>query len=114
MPDNIDRFRVRVTEEGDTVHVAVAGEIDLATAPTLSSRLEEVLDHKPAVVVLDTSEAPFIDSAGIAAVLACYRDLRGFGGEMRLGPMSPEVERVLQVAGVLDQLPRSGNASGDG
>lgn len=114
MPDDVGCFGVDVVHDGSTVLVSVVGELDLATAPVLRARLEPVVAERPGIVVLDTSRVPFVDSAGIAAVLGTYRQLQAEGGELRLGPMSDGVERVFAVAGILDQLPRSGDAAGGG
>lgn len=114
MPEDIDCFRVDVEADGSTTTVRVHGELDLASAPTLIGRLDEVVARRPAVVVVDVAEVPFVDSAGIAAVLRAYRQLKAQGGELRLGPLSPVAERIFDVAGLLDQLPRTGNGATEG
>lgn len=113
MPENVDCFRVRVVEDGGIVTVSIEGELDLATAPQLEDHLHAIVAGAPQIVVIDTAGVPFVDSAGIAAVVKAYRDLRAGGGELQLGPMSKPVERVFEVAGLLDQLPRSGNGTRD-
>lgn len=57
----------------DVVVVAVAGEIDSATAPKLSTCLHRELERKPAVLILDLTAVNFLGAAGLH-VLHCALD----------------------------------------
>lgn len=80
--------------------LALRGELDLATAPSLSERLE---DHSDAVVI-DLSECQFIDSTGIAVIVRAWQRLGG--GDGRAGSLlalcSPtsQVRRLIAVTGL--------------
>jgi RNA polymerase sigma-B factor len=89
-------------------HVAVfgvRGEIDLQTAPMLREALRPVLEHQTGRVVVDLSEVPFMDSAGVQVLADTLR---------RLGPQNrslaivcheeDQVHRLLAFVGLLDAL----------
>ena len=54
----------------NTARAAVAGEVDLATAPVLSDRLLGLLDGRaPAVLEVDLAGCTFLDCTGIGALV---------------------------------------------
>lgn len=55
--------------DGVTV-VAVGGEIDMLTAPTLERVIAEVLAEDPAALVIDLLKVDFLGSAGLSVLVA--------------------------------------------
>jgi anti-anti-sigma factor len=49
--------------------IAVTGELDLATAPRLSKRLNEAALNGTGGIIVDLSETAFIDSSGLHALM---------------------------------------------
>jgi len=92
------------TAEEDGAHViALRGELDLANAGTAESALEKALQDD-ADVIVDMRELEFIDSTGIALLVA---SLSGDGkSQIRFIPStSPAVTRVLELTGLAERLP---------
>jgi anti-sigma B factor antagonist len=63
------RLRLSARRQDGTVTVAVGGEVDIATAPELKSYLDKILLADPRRVVLNLSGIPFIDAAGLGALV---------------------------------------------
>ncbi|MBV9002012.1 MAG: STAS domain-containing protein [Solirubrobacterales bacterium] len=61
-------------EAGVTV-VAVTGELDILTAPKLATRLDDLIRRDQGDVVIELSDAGFIDSLGLHALLNAQRRL---------------------------------------
>ena len=57
------------------VVVTVTGELDILTAPRLSTRLDEVIRRESGDVVIDLTTAGFIDSLGLHMLLNVQRRL---------------------------------------
>jgi anti-anti-sigma factor len=96
----VGQLRFDFTPEGpDRIRIAVAGEVDLATANELSDCLR---GHADRDVVLDLSEVGFLDSSGISALVQGYHALRDGGRTLRVVGERENVRRVLEVAGVLE------------
>jgi len=57
---------VTAHREGDTVVLAVAGEIDHATGPDLLAELRRCLVDRPVVLVLDLTAVTFLGSTGLS------------------------------------------------
>jgi anti-sigma B factor antagonist len=55
--------------------VGVSGELDILTVSRLSSRVDEVIRRRQGTLVIDLSEAEFIDSMGLHALLNVQRRL---------------------------------------
>lgn len=111
-----DAFSVRLLADNEhddhRAVLRVAGEIDLATAPTLREALQMVLEHRTGPVVVDLCEVAFMDSTGVHVLAEMLRRL-----ENRSRPLAivchedGQVHRLLGVVGLLDAVILS--SSGD-
>ena len=98
---------------GDVLVVAVRGEHDIYTAPTLRDRLEEALGTAdgataPTGVIVDLSDATFLDSSILGALLEARRQAleRGIGYVVSLGDEpEPGVQRILEITGLVPVFP---------
>ena len=97
-------FRVEVHREGDSVRVAPAGELDLATADTLQARLHELRDENVREIVLDLREIDCLDSIGMKLILNEDRFARRNARIFSLIAGPPAVQRVLEICGLADRL----------
>lgn len=87
--------------QGDHTVLALAGEIDLYTAPRLQSELATVLaGGPPAKIVVDMSGVEFCDSTGMNVLLAAHRQARERGGDLELAAPRAAVRKILQVTGL--------------
>jgi anti-sigma B factor antagonist len=94
-------LKVSTRSQGDSVIVALAGEIDLYTAPRLQSELAAALaSGEPSRLVVDMSAVEFCDSTGMNVLLAAHRRATEQGGSLELGAPRPAVRKILQVTGL--------------
>jgi len=81
--------------------VAVAGELDLASAPDLTGILRG-LDRGGELVTLDLRALTFLDVAGLRAIQDARRIASEDGRRLQiLGPCQPAA-RILELTGTLD------------
>ena len=84
-----------------TLVVSVAGELDLETVPRLRALVDGELARSGAAnLLLDLSEASFLDSSGLGVILGRYREISGAGGRMGITGARKAVRRVLRLSGV--------------
>ncbi|MET0305764.1 MAG: STAS domain-containing protein [Solirubrobacterales bacterium] len=99
---------LRVSIDAQVQTLALAGELDMANAATLSSELEAIeSDAGSEPITIDLRELEFIDSTGIAVLVAAYRRARA-EGESRLRFIRSKatgVQRVMDVTGLEKELP---------
>jgi anti-sigma B factor antagonist len=86
-------------DDGQTVRVAVTGEITQKTVSPLEEPLAELLgpDCYTRQVCLDMSEAPYLDSSGIGWLLKCHKQFRQSGGKLILHSPQPLVANTFRV-----------------
>jgi anti-sigma B factor antagonist len=92
---------IDVRREGDDAYVAVAGELDISTAPDLQDALAELTDA-PRRVVVDLSDLEFCDSTGLAALLGAHKTLNDNGGTLELVAPNPMMVNLVKITGLDD------------
>jgi RNA polymerase sigma-B factor len=98
--DALDLPRLAVTTAtgaGDTLTVTVGGEIDRDSADELRQAILDAIASQPAAVHLDLSGVPFIDAAGVAALVAGYQEAARAAVDFHVRGAQPYVLRVLTI-----------------
>jgi anti-sigma B factor antagonist len=99
---------LRVSIDAQAQALALAGELDMANASTLSRELEALeASGGDEQITIDMRELEFIDSTGIAVLVAAHRRANA-KGEHRLRFIRSEatgVQRVMDVTGLEKELP---------
>ena len=90
-----------VDKVGDAVVVAVAGEIDLHTAPHLRDLLVEEVSRRPRLVVADLTGVTFLSSSGISALLDGHDSATLVGTPLRLACLPDQIRRTLTMTGLI-------------
>jgi anti-sigma B factor antagonist len=99
-----DRLVVRVCRSDSAkCTVAVEGELDLATAPKLRSRLVEALGAGFRELTLDLSRVDHMDSTGLAVLIGLRERLKG-EGRLVVAGAPPSVLRVLDLTGLASKF----------
>lgn len=80
--------------------VALTGELDAHTVGRLRSLLAEHLLAGPGNLVIDLSGLTFIDSAGLAVLIAADKGVRRAGTRMVLAAPRAPVSKVLSLTGL--------------
>jgi anti-sigma B factor antagonist len=93
-------LKVTTRAQGEHTVLAVTGEIDLYTAPTLQSELMAALGRGQVRLIVDMSGVDFCDSTGINVLLSAHRHAREGGGELMLASVGSATRKVLQVTGL--------------
>lgn len=70
----------------------------------LSEQLAKLQQSGETRVLLDLAEVGFIDSAGVAELVAGYSNLRRAGGDLKLCRPQPLVAKVFQVVKLTSRL----------
>jgi anti-sigma B factor antagonist len=101
---------LRVSGSADpagTVRLAVDGEVDIASADVLQDAMTAVLhDRTVGRLVVDFAGVEFVDSTGIAALMAAYRLAAAGPTEFVVVNCRPQALRVLEITGVDKLLTR--------
>ena len=82
--------------DGATI-LCVAGELDVAAAPILSEKLNELIRNGSGDVVVDLQRVSFVDSTGLAVLLNALRRLTRVRRRMPLVIGNSAVLRAFEV-----------------
>src|SRR4051794_33102462 len=101
-PQSRQDFQLRAQRDGERLLVALAGELDLTTAPELE---ETLLNANPySLLEINLSSLDFIDSSGLRLLLS-ERDRAGrSGAELRVIGVRGAVARVFAISGLDAEL----------
>lgn len=87
-----------LSDTGDQIRIlALGGEIDVHFAPVLRALLAEKREKAAKALVLDLSEVGFIDSSGIAVIIAHLRTATQLGVKFVIGGMGQTVKEIFEV-----------------
>jgi anti-sigma B factor antagonist len=99
-----DLLVVRTERRNGVAHVAVQGELDLATAPTLHKHLLPLEPDGVSAVILDLRDLTFIDSTGLRALLSAFS--RADGQRLAIVGATDAARRLFRITGterILDE-----------
>lgn len=84
--------------------LALSGELDTVSAPTLARTLEQVLAGPQARVMLDLNGLRFVDSAGVSVLIKAKQSAEANGRVLVLRRPTEQLERVFALVGLADWL----------
>jgi anti-sigma B factor antagonist len=91
--------------EGDRHTLLLTGELDIATAPELEGKAQELCSNDASELVLDLTKLEFIDSAGLNAILRVRALCQEHMCEFLLTPGAKPVQRLFEITRLIDRLP---------
>jgi anti-anti-sigma factor len=100
-------LRLTSRRDGDRCVLHASGELDLSSAGTLETYVGELCTDGASEVVLDLSGLDFMDSTGLRSLLVSEELCAVSGCSLLIGATTPDVERLLELAGLSELLPRA-------
>ena len=94
-------FKISDEEIDDQTHViSLGGEIDLYTAPEFKERMVELIEAGKKHIVVDLSEATFIDSTTLGVLVGGVKRLRPSGGGLALVCTDQNISKIFEITGL--------------
>jgi len=87
----------------DATTIALEGEIDAHSAPSLAERYEELPDGTGDFAI-DMSGVQFMDSSGLRVVIALHQRAESQSRRLVLRSPSQAVARLIEISGLTDHL----------
>jgi anti-sigma B factor antagonist len=87
---------------GDTVTVALHGEVDVATVDQVRVALADAIAGRPRTIEVDLRDLSFIDSTGLGALIFGFQRSRDLNIGFRLARPSPGIRQILVLSGLLE------------
>jgi anti-sigma B factor antagonist len=86
--------------DSDTHVIELGGEIDLYTAPEFKERMGEIIEEGKTRVVVDLSQATFIDSTTLGVLVGGVKRLRPAGGSLALVCTDENITKIFEITGL--------------
>ena len=107
-------FTVERNEEGESLRLALYGELDLYGAPRFDDELVRAEGEKWPELVVDLCGLDFMDSSGLRLILRAHARARQEGRRVRVVHSGGTIGRILHVTSldreldVVERLPAVG------
>jgi anti-sigma B factor antagonist len=98
-------FTVRPCTDPHGTLVAVAGDVDLATADDLQRTLSAVVSIEQRTLVVDLAAVDFFDCSGLRVLSRMQRAMNEQGGRLEVTSARPLVARLLALSELDHLLP---------
>ena len=90
--------------DAGVVRIALSGDLDVSTAPTVEERLMELEDGGAERVILDLRGLDFIDSTGLSLLINADRRARRAGRRVTIVSGTGAPRRILETTGLKGRL----------
>lgn len=92
---------VEIRTNGSTVTAYLSGELDHHSAREMREAIDLSVElNMPSTLVLNFKNISFMDSSGIGLVMGRYRNISKRGGELHITGTSPQIYKVMKLAGI--------------
>ena len=94
-------FHIEDSEVDAQTHVIqLGGEIDLYTAPEFKERMVELIEDGKKRILVDLSDATFIDSTTLGVLVGGVKRLRPSGGALALVCTDQNITKIFEITGL--------------
>ena len=83
-------------KEGLTV-CYIDGEIDINSSPDLKKSFDKLIAKKTSKIVINLSRVTYVDSSGLATLVEILKNMRSYGGRMRLTNLSSKIKSLFEI-----------------
>lgn len=97
-------LRLSSEQRGDSMVVAVGGELDLVTSRELDEQLTRARRERTRIV-LDLTAVEFMDTSSLAVIVGHWKRLQSVGGSLALAGARYRYTKTLWITGLADRLP---------
>jgi anti-anti-sigma factor len=94
-----------IRPDSDACVLRVEGDFDSQNVPNVRDALNAALDEGYSNIVLDLSGVEYMDSSALGFVVWADHRLGPVGGRMALAGACPDVQRILELSGLIGVAP---------
>ncbi len=84
------------TKNGLTV-CYIEGEIDINTSPSVKKAFDKLISSKTPKIIVSLSKVTYVDSSGLATLVEILKNMRSYGGRLRLSDMSSKIKSLFEI-----------------
>ena len=96
-------FTVSTSVVDGVAFAAIAGEADISTAPDVKQALTGLVDGGATRLVVDLSDATFVDSTTLGVLMGAARRVRAQQGDLAIVCRDPNIRKIFEIT-LLDRI----------
>jgi anti-sigma B factor antagonist len=89
-------MKITVNQRDTWTQLELAGILDADAGPGVYLSFQRELYQGRSHFIFDLGEVERVDSAGLGALVRCYKDARARGGTLMLAAVPEPIERILE------------------
>jgi anti-anti-sigma factor len=97
-------FRAEVGGTGDLAAIELHGDMNSSAESGLEAAYEDAVALEARTVLLDFTDAAYINSTGIALIVRLLSDARRDGREVRACGLTPHYREIFQITRLSDYM----------
>lgn len=94
---------VKTETKNGLVVCQIDGDIDINSSPDIKKAFDKLISKKTPRMVINLSKVNYVDSSGLATLVEILKNMRMYGGKMRITNLSPKVKGLFEIT-KLDRL----------
>jgi anti-sigma B factor antagonist len=75
----------------------IEGEIDINTAPEIKKAFDKLTSKKEPKILVNLEKVNYVDSSGLATLVEVLKNMRTYGGSMKISNMSPKIRSLFEI-----------------
>ena len=93
-------LEISTEQNGSACTIALAGEVDVYTAPQLKEELVALIQSGCTRLIVDMDRVTFIDSSGLGVLVSALRRVREKDGAVRVVCAHDSVLKIFRITGL--------------
>lgn len=94
---------IKMDAKNDLMVCHVDGEVDINSSPEIKKTFDKLISKKTSKIVVNLSKVTYVDSSGLATLVEILKNMRSYGGRIRLTNLSPKIKSLFEIT-KLDKL----------
>lgn len=96
-------MQIKSEEKNGVSIFKMEGDIDINSSPDIKKSFDQVIKQKKNKLVINLEGVNYVDSSGLATLVEILKNLRSYGGKLKLTNLSPKVRGLFEIT-KLDKL----------
>ena len=96
-------MQINMEDKGGISIFRMSGDIDINTSPDVKKSFDKAVKEKKEKVVINLKQVGYVDSSGLATLVEILKNLRSYGGKLKLASLSDKVRGLFEIT-KLDKL----------
>lgn len=88
---------VKIDNKNGLTVCCIDGEIDINTSPDIKKAFDKLISKKTPKIIVNLSKVSYVDSSGLATLVEILKNMRVYGGRLRLTNLSPKIKSLFEI-----------------